>query len=417
MKSFLLIFGFFFFCGEAASQNVISPQQFLRGAYQEESVVYHNKRLQFFNTHSYALPFIDKLEVRTETNEFDWRKQEYLVRVSPNNKKKRYTQQQHQETVRYLSEMETEAALGQALRGRYDLIVNHHFLVKILDAKKKQQILFKDKVILLRRSTALPDFDVLDLIEAEDAEQENIRDMLDLENTILNLEQRIQIRNENETLVAIDDEDFMDVANFKKILAEIPPNPNPNHSELKVLAAKTYNKMLEYEWEAANYKFSLSYIQGKFGFDERETFQKNVSIGIGFDIPLKAAGRLDLNELQIEIIEAENQYYHAKTELSETQFALYQNLENLLKKYDLVLEQLEGSQAEFALKEYRKITEVPPKALLKLRENTLRKELLLQNLEWQIMKAYVEYLDFSGLLSKQPLKNYLTGGMESLEKK
>jgi hypothetical protein len=73
---------------------------------------------------------------------------------------------------------------------------------------------------------------------------------------------------------------------------------------------------------------------------------------------------------------------------------------------------LNNSQAEFALKEYNKIAEASPKALLKLRENTLKKELLLHELELNILQTFIEYLDFSGLLSQKPYKNYLSKDLE-----
>jgi hypothetical protein len=84
----------------------------------------------------------------------------------------------------------------------------------------------------------------------------------------------------------------------------------------------------------------------------------------------------------------------------------------LIEKYDLVTQQLVDGQAEFALNEYSKIAEASPKAMLKLRENTFRKELLQQQLEFKIVQTYIEYLDLFGLLGQKPFKNYLSKDLD-----
>ena len=384
----------------------ISINNFLKSYRNEESVVFQYNKLYSLNTLSYNLPFIEKLEVRTETNEFDWRKQEYLLRVSPNSRKNVKTQRQFQETARYLSEKELEVAKSEAIRKRYDLIVDDIFLKKILLIKEKQATLLNDKVILLQRSISLDDFDIIELIEAEDDLQKNQREIMDLMNGILTTENNIQrniITNKNSQLK---EENLITVNDVKTLLQTLKPN-STIHPQIEVQSAKVYNRILEYQWESSKTKFSLGFVQAKYGYNAEDNFQKNFSIGVGFDIPFKSMGRIELNELEIDVRESESDFRNIKSAISEGKYLKLQQLENLIRKYELVVQQLENGQAEYALKEYQKIAETPPKALVKLRENTLNIKMLLQELEYEIMKTFIDYLDYSGLMVQIPFRNYL----------
>ncbi|WP_139211867.1 hypothetical protein [Neolewinella agarilytica] len=143
--------------------------------------------------------------------------------------------------------------------------------------------------------------------------------------------------------------------------------------------------------------------------------KKSFSVGIGFDVPLRRSSTRELNELKINILESQSQLRSLANDLDKEAFALLQDLSNQIEKYDLVDSQIEKGQSEFVLQEYRKIAETPPLALLKLRENTLKIELLLQEIQYGIMLSYIAYLDVTGLLSERPLKNYLSKDLTVLE--
>jgi hypothetical protein len=387
---------------------------FLSDVTNAESVGFLRQKVYQLNTLTHDLPFIEKMEFRTETNDFDFRKQEYVFRLSPNSLKNIKTQRQYQETVRYMTEMELEAALGNALKKRYDLLVDYIFLKDVLEIRKKQEVLLNDKVTLLKRSISLPNFNVLDLIESEDKAQKNMRDILDLENSILTIEKTIQRMQGSNEPIEIDEDKLTDIADLKRILSGLSPVVDSKHPELEVYSARLYNQMLEYEWESARTRFSVGYLQAKYGYDPNDNFKNSFSIGVGFDIPLKSSSRLDLNDLQLQVLESESRFKNLKEELRDESYSAYNRLQNLISKYELVLSQLEEGQAEYALKEYRKIAEASPKALLTMRENTLNLELLAKELQFEIMQSFIKYLDAKGLISQRPFINYLSKDLEQL---
>ena len=412
MKKYLITFSLFFSSMFCAGQKITND--FLKTFQQEEAVSFHKEKILGLSAYNYALPIIEKLEFRTETNEFDWKKQEYLLRVSPNSLRNIKTQRQFQETVRYMTEKELEVATGEAIRKRYDLLIDAIYLKKILAVKNTQKILLQDKVTLMERSVSLPDFEIIELIEAEEEAQKNLREILDISNSILTTETTIQRTIKNASEIKISAENLISIADIKNNLASMDRSIFDQHPKIEVQSAKLYNRMLEYEWEASKSKFSIGYIQAKYGYDSEDSFGKSFSVGIGFEIPLKNKGRLDLNEIQLNILESKSEVRSIRNQLRERKIALQQNLSNLIRKYELVAKQLELGRSEYALSEYQKIAETPPKALLRLRENTIKLALLLQELEYEIVQSYIEYMDHAGLLIQRPLKNYLRKDLAKL---
>ena len=414
MKIIFLICGLLLTHLESAGQNNLTLFSFLSNADKEEFVSFQRQKLYYFNSLSYDLPFIEKLEFRTETNDFNLRNQEYLIRVTPNSFKNIKAQKQYQQSIQYMTEMELETALNTALKERYDLMVNFIYLKEILEVKNKQNKLLNDKVILLKRSVALINFDVIELIEATHEAHENLRDIKELENSIFTVERTIQRMQKSDKPISVKMELLPSIKDLKSIIAAIDPNIQMKHPSLEVHSAQLYNNMLEHEMESSKSKFSIGYVQAKYGYDSNESFREVFSLGIGFDVPLKRSSSTELNNLKIDILETQSQFKSLIFNLNKKAFALRQKLNNQIENYELIALQLEQGQAEFVLKEYQKIAETSPHALLKLRENTLKLELLLYESQYQIMLTYINYLDIIGLLSEKPLKNYLSNNLAVL---
>lgn len=397
------------------SQDQLTVASFLLDANQEEFVSFQRQKLYYFNSLPFDLPIIENLELRTETNEFDWRKQEYVLRVSPNSLKNIKTQKQYQESVKYLTEMELQTAFSGALKERYDLMVDLIYLKKILEVKNKQKVLFNDQVTLLQRSVDLIDFDVLELISVTHDAQENSREILSLKSSIRTVERTIQKMLKSDRPIVLAPNILPGIEDLKAIIVGIDEEVQMMHPELEVRSAQLYNVMLEHEMELSASSFSIGYVQAKYGYNENDPLKKSFSVGIGFDVPLRRSSTRELNELKINILESQSQLRSLANDLDKEAFALLQDLSNQIEKYDLVDSQIEKGQSEFVLQEYRKIAETPPLALLKLRENTLKIELLLQEIQYGIMLSYIAYLDVTGLLSERPLKNYLSKDLTVLE--
>ena len=384
---------------------------FLETSDQQQNVVFQHKKNTFLNTHSYEIPLIKKLQFRTETNDFDIRQQEYLLRASINDPKKIDKQNQYQQAIRNTSEMDLIFAKTEALKERYDILINIIGLTAILKVKRQQDTLLEDRITLFKRSVALAGFDILDLIEAEDAQQQNEQDILGIESKLFIYKNHVQQLMKLEDSFFLEDSTLINIEKIKTISESIQFKATL-HPQLNSLSSKIEEKILAYELEAVKSKFSIAYIQARLSDDSKDNIKEKISIGIGFDIPLKQSNRLNFNKLEFKIIESQSMYHYTAQQVIYNQNILYAQLHHLIQKYDLIQEQLNNNQAVYALEEYKKIAAPPPSALLKLKESTLDKELLLQETRLKLLQIFIDYLHITGILGQQPYQNYLSSDLE-----
>lgn len=389
------------------SQATLTLDDFLKGVNEDQSIQNQDRQLDFLRTTPNHLPVVKKLEVRTEFNEFNIRQQEYLVRASLNGRKSIKSQADYQQTILNKNEVERQLNRSYLLRERYDLYVSYVFLQEILDTKKEQEALLQERIVVLKRSVSLSSFDVLDLIEAEEKWQQKQQEVLDVENSILGVQQMIQAITSSSAVLQPSVEELISVQEIEVLIAQMKTENEVNHPELDLLAAKSISKEMAYELELAQSKFSLGYIQAKYSDDENDPFRQNLSIGIGMDIPLKSTNRLDLNKRQLDIVEAEGDYQYANQVLQIERNKSWLELQSSIRKYKLIQEQIDNNRAVSTLDTYGGMTEVLPGVLLSLQEGILNKQLTLKEVRLELMYNYITYLDWSGKLNQQPFINYL----------
>ncbi|MDP6180615.1 MAG: hypothetical protein QGG48_12060, partial [Desulfatiglandales bacterium] len=90
------------------------------------------------------------------------------------------------------------------------------------------------------------------------------------------------------------------------------------------------------------------------------------------------------------------------------------NLNGLLEKYDILFAKKESGNSEASLKVFMRIEGGDPLVLIDLKESILERDVDMATIKAEIYSNYIELLDVSGKLSEQPLKNYISAGLEPL---
>ena len=407
LEIFISLIMFVLFLVDAKGQELIDINSILKSTFSDLNVKFQSEKSSKLQTLSYEIPLIEKLEFRTETNDFDLRKQEYLFRVSPNSGKSRKSHKSYHESIMHMTEMEYETEIMESFSVRYNLIIDFIFTSQKLNVKSKQKMVIDDKVKLLKKSVSLSSFDIVELIEAQDEALRIQRDILGLEKDKLTYLQLIQEIDELDDKISLNSLELVSVDDIKFILSQLNNEKKITHPELEVLSAKHYNNMLEYEWEAAQTKFSIGYVQAQYGYDPSDNFSKNFSIGLGFEIPIRKSSNLDLNEISIDILESQSNYLKRKEDITHSSIANLNELQNLFATYDFLRNQLEKGSAEYAINEYVKLGMASPRALIKLKEITIKNELLAVELEEKITQSYLNYIYSTGIIGQKPYRNYL----------
>jgi hypothetical protein len=173
----------FFLCNFAFifAQNGLSSTAFLAAAEQQNTVQIATQQTDFQANQDGELPWLQELEFRTETNDFLWRQQEYVVRVTPNTKRQRIAQKEYHQAITELSKTEAELVFKNALFIRYKWLVEWLEVQQKITDKLVLKVIYEDKLTIEKRKVDNLDFEVTDLVKAEE-------DLLEIEAEIVELQ-------------------------------------------------------------------------------------------------------------------------------------------------------------------------------------------------------------------------------------
>lgn len=396
------------------SQSISDIQIVLNTAFEDNSVQFKHKKTNQLSTLDYNVPLIEKVELRSETNDFNLRKQDLSLRVSPNTGSSRRAHRQYHESVMFMAEMEYNTEIMKMLFTKYQLVKDYVFSKEMLRLEKVKNTVALDKVKLLKKMVSLSSFDIVELIEAEDEVNKLQRKIQNIENSVTNLNRQLSAIISKEK-INIGISDIISVAQIKSLISLNKLNNTKKHPEEEVLSAKHYNALMEFEWEASKNSFSIGYLQAKYGHDPDKSFGNNFSLGIGFDFPIKGSTRLDLNEIKVDILDTQSEYLELVDRIENNRQMNESRLKSLISMYDLLSIQIEKGNANHALIEYSRQGIASPLAILKLKELTVNNEALLIEIRSDIIETYLNYIYDTGAIGDIPYKNYFNENLSYLQ--
>ena len=398
----------------ATTQGNSDVIKILNTAFTNSTVTFQHEKSNQLNNLDYDVPLIEKIELRSETNDFDIRKQDLAIRVSPNTGSSRKAHRLYHESVQYMTKMEYSTEVMKALSERYRMIADYVYAKELLSVENVKNVVAKDKVKLLKKMVSLSSFDIVELIEAEDEIYKLQRKIQNINNRIKNLHVQLCSLISSEEL-NIDKNDIISIQEIKSLLNFNSIPEEKNHPEIEVISARHYNAMMEHEWESAKNNFSIGFIQASYGHDHGNPFRSNFSLGFGFDFPMKGSSRLDLNEIKLKILDTQSEYLEVQEQIAQNQMISTSKLKSLISMHDLLSNQIEEGNADHALAEYSRQGVASPRAILKLKELTVNNEALLIEIETEITTTYLDYIYSTGMIGNTPYKNYLDGKLSILQ--
>ena len=165
-----------------SAQNTISSNQILASAKNESVVLLEDKKLDFLKNTNHKMPISDELEYRTELDEMDFQEQEHTLRWSFTGIKERKAQRNYHQATINLHETEKQLVFEEILFDRYAVLVNYFHQKKEIAVRQQQQLVLEDRLTIMRTLAGqTTDFDIEDLIRAEDDWHESQVDIFELQ--------------------------------------------------------------------------------------------------------------------------------------------------------------------------------------------------------------------------------------------
>ena len=389
LGSFLLTIPFIW------TQTTINSTQFLHKKLQNSSAFTTLKN----GNSGFKTTFLEEVEIRTETKDFDFDRQSYTIRVTPNSKKNRQAQMQLFRQLGEDAKLERQVYLNDFIELAYEDWLNIYALQRKAGIEKKQLIVYKDIEKVLLRLGQISELKIKDLLEVQS----------DLTNTTISI-QTIQA-----TLDAYLDQqqpdfsDLLTIEDIRNFLLIEANQPTSLLSSTKKKALKEETIASEIALEIADQKRWLDFLQVQYQGPHTDGLQERISIGAGIKIPFSSSNRLKMEELKMEKTLLQEEF--------EIDQALYREklnrkkllLKALLGEYTLTKTSIDEHQnkATDLVNKLAQQTGTSPLLVLYNQIEHGKQSLDMLKLEVEIYQQYIEYLALTEKLFAQPFQNFL----------
>ncbi len=408
--------GSFLFSFSSLAQISVSTSKFLSAALEEQSIFLHQKKLDFLKNTNHQMPWVDELEFRTETDEMNFDRQEYLMRFRYNTKGERNAQNKMHSSNIELEEAERILILEETLMDKYSLVLKYMALFQEIEITKEQQIVVLDKIIVLRRKAvaSTDDFEINDLLKEEENAQELEQKLLGLKNDYDYLKSLIKTSLKINTEIELDASNIISIDELKSKIEQLPKSVAANYNLFK-RKLNIDQSALEYDLEKTKNDWKMDYVQFKYAGRDKLNFGQKWSFGLGVEIPLKDAGRLEKSDYLLDRMALENRILLQNASLAERLQKTYQGIESKIQQHELVERQLADSQLLYSFENYPQHQDADPLVLLNIKSSLLKRQFNKMKIEKDIYSLYLEIIELTGKAVEMPLRNYLSSNWELLE--
>lgn len=409
MLSILIICNFL-----VSAQQTATSTDILGTALRDEAYQQQLGNEAFFNQSSLDIPYLEELEFRTETHEFDPSLQEYALRFKFNSRRQVKVQKginQEERSLRYYAQ---QAYLEELLFHRYQLLIDVWYHQQQLETSNAQTPWYRDQEQLIRQRIAQNG-------------QRSYDDLLKLEDDRLTFRQQHSESSQKLQLLTRLGNNWLD----NPVDSIVFPNlPTPADIALywqdwqldtlvlpwSVQAQKTQKELvsLELAAEQAEERNRLNFLQVRYQGDNNPILKEQLTLGVGFTLPFRSARSVKNQYLLLEQREEAWQEAEKTRSWLEKLRAAEGQLASQLDNYDRAKTNLEDYMAQFAPQRLAELGVTEPELLLRAQGGIFYRQQLLLKEQQQLYQDYLEVLLLSGRISQAPYRNWLSVEREGI---
>lgn len=391
-------------------QELISTAELLIIQKESEKTSAVDKGLSFLLSSPQHLPLVEKMEFRTETDEFDLGEQEYLFRMSFNGSKARKAQDDLTKRNVALLESLGEVRIRESLWYRYRQIVDWYYLDMEAKLLQDEKGLLEEKKGLCEK--LMYEGNKMDLIEEFLRNEEDLaklrRDSLHLAAYLPFLFESLGL--ESNTSFQLDRDDWISVAKMRYVLEHLGEGFLLN-AEYALQSAELQFAQSELALETAESKRILDFVQLKHRRDDKLNLPKEFSIGLGINLPIRSTSRSKLNREKLNIFEEERKMERLEEDLLKKGRKELTTFGVLFDEYMYLSNYLLQNGKEEILSRHIHNPNVELLTIFQLKESELKHKNDLLKLERELCLAYLQILELKGVSMEI---NYLSEVLENI---
>ncbi len=355
----------------------------------------NENKLQFPDVNT---SWIDRAEIRTETDEFDIARQQYSFRLTPSSRK----------VNRAIDN------LVDAYTDKYTVMTNSNYTMSIVSAYEAAVTNYK----IESQSSLLSE--LLEVLQDQDIVYERLLntkksyaiDWLDIQKEISEIEVKIFENQKIRQLIvdsnnSIDWSSMIDVTSIRDNLTQI------NNSETAVPSTYSVEQHIidsEIVLRKAESSTYFDFLQLDYNGPTIDPLRERLSVTAAFQLPIMdSKSKLKIAELQNKKTELElkqnNRLLRQNKELQD----LYDEIIIMTDVYamrEITLKDMQ-TNSDNIIATYQAYNDPNPLFLLLQKEMIIKEQMDILKLKFEIIDTYLEYLNKKELLFNTPFKNYL----------
>jgi hypothetical protein len=409
---------FAFFCLGLLSSEVKAQMtigEFIGSSIDDPEVQTFTNQISYLGEKPYKLSPLQSMQFRMQNREMLYDQQEFGLRINPANPWEVRNNNRYFKSYQNFISREREVILKEALVERYLNAILFSYLAALKSQSDSTQFHLDQQLRILEKQYASSYFDADEYVKLKVEHLDNLVEVEEVDYDLAgqrHMISRLYPKAHNAT-ITWNLRDLISVDRIERIVDSISSvgaiSSFIAYQQEKIKVAKS-----EYNLEKSN--VNLGFLQGEF--DQRRVNQDRTPINISFGvtIPLVNPNKGDMAKRKLDLIEAEYDLEEATYEGETDRIILVDRLSGLIQRYRNLRSRIVDLEKNNFAQTLSTIKGGDPLIVAQFNQRVGRLKDLLIEIQRDVLLTYVDYLAFTDNLQQQPFVNYLSPGLEAIQK-
>ena len=398
-------------CFEVIGQVTIS--EFLRSAKDDRALKLFDDQVNYLQQKPYQLSPLQKLELRTGSNQLDPDRQDYAIRINPANPWEVRNNNNYFKEYQLILTTKKGIVLKEVLAARYQIVNDFMYCQQQLALIEKDRKLTEAAVIILGKQQYFNSFNGDDYVKYN---LDQMNKTVAFEEASFQLDNQLALivekyPNALDKTVKWDYQQMITIDQIENIVDSLL-RVEGSIATIAYQEGKVNLANQEYKLEKSN--INVGYLQTQYQPYRIEQGRKPWNISLGVTIPITNPNKGDMTKKKLEAIEAQHDLENIKSDLRLQSSMFNSKLHNLIKRYRIIHAKLEELNASNLAKTLIEMNNNNPLAVIQFNGNILKLEEIVLRLKHTITSSYIEFLASIDKLQERPIKNYIATDFEAI---
>ncbi|HEY0655033.1 MAG TPA: hypothetical protein VGD65_17970 [Chryseosolibacter sp.] len=391
----------------------VTVSEFIKSALEDPEVRTFNEQKRFLEQRTYRLPYLQRLELRTQNRELLANQQEYAIRVTPANPWEVRNNNRYFREYRSSLGLESEFILKTALQARYVRVIEYIYLTELVTFKANLVKSISDQIAVLQKQMGSSFFDADEYV---DLQLKKLDEETELD------EINLLLADEKFSIARVYQPAFnkrMDWSATQVVSPEqmkrVVDSLDSRAIQSRLIAYQQQKIRLaeqEYALEKAN--INIGFLQAEF--DNRRVEQNRTPFNVsgGITIPIFNPNKGDMAKRKLDMIDATFDLEEAQSEDKVDKMILHERVNFFFQRFLNLQNKISALRNDNVVSTLQTLKGGDPVVRLKFDQSIVKLEMAANKIRRDMLFAYVEYLFIGDFIQRQPLVNLLSPRFEEL---